>query len=153
MANVKPLVISTTGNITEIGTSDYLDAPNIGKTLTNAVNADAGALTKGDVVYRVSANSVAKADADAIATAWPIVGITYSSTVAVGATGYFQMDGPMTAVLTGATAGTLYFLSGTAGALTTTVPTAASSVVVQMGHAVNATDFFISINQAPIIRT
>ena len=153
MANVKPLVISTTGNITEIGSADFLNAPVVGPVLTTALNDDVGALTKGDVVYRKGTNTVGKADSDAIATAWPIVGITYSATVAVGATGYFQMDGPMTAILSGATAGTLYFLSGTPAALTTTVPTAASSVVVQMGHAINATDFFISINQAPLIRT
>ena len=49
-------------------------------------------------------------------------------------------------VLTGATAGDVYFLStATAGAVTSTVPTGAGNRLVQVGKAKNATDLLIGI--------
>jgi hypothetical protein len=78
----------------------------------------ASGLAAGDWVYVSAANTVAKADADDTSKL-PCIGVIVSKPTST--TCVVQTTGEVT--LSGLTAGALYYLSGTAGAITTTVPT------------------------------
>lgn len=107
-------------------------ADGIGAMPPSGVNVDvtgtAGeALSAGDIAYLSDgSNSKAagqwfKADADfTYASTTPEVGIVVTA-IASGGTGSFRTNGRMTG-LTGLTAGTAYYVSATAGALTSTAP-------------------------------
>lgn len=98
----------------------------------------------GAPVYVTSSGHVGLADADSVATS-DVVGLAIAA-VTSGNTGTYQSDGFVTlanwtAVIGAALliAGTRYYLSDTAGALTATAPTAAGKVVVLVGIAVTTT--------------
>jgi len=96
-------------------------------------------VTIGDPVYfDATNNQVAKADAGSD-TKYESIGVA-KATVTSGNPVEVVATGPA-AVLTGATAGTRYYL-GDAGGLTTTVPAGQKWVVV-VGFAVNATTLFV----------
>jgi len=105
--------------------------------------AGTGGIAQYDVVYISSADTVLKADASAIATA-KVIGMAPSAIVATSS-GVIQEDGVVTGCLTGATAGTPYFLSTTAGLVATTRPTGSGEVVYKIGYAKNATDLHLQI--------
>ena len=99
-------------------------------------------------MYISAAGTVLKADANAVAKA--AVGFVLAS-VANAATGTVYFEGSITG-LTGLTPGATYFLSGAAtGAITTTIPTAAGSIVQQVGVATSATTLTFEAGE-PIVR-
>ena len=91
-------------------------------------------LALGDIVYISAADTVSKADA---AGNYEAIGMART---AIGAAGSVDIcsDGVLTG-MTGLTAGSRYFLSATAGAVTTTAPTGSGSRVVQVGYAKSTT--------------
>lgn len=107
-------------------------------------NGEASPITIGQAVYISGNNTVMLADNDVNAKDDPI-GLVKDASIAAAASGVIFTNGQAAGVLTGATAGTKYFLSDTAGALTTTVPTGSGKNVVFMGYAKNATDLFLRI--------
>jgi len=108
---------------------------------TALTDGSSGALSAGDVVAINGSGQAIQADSDAAATA-NVIGIcTFidggSSTV------YVQQIGNNQSV-SGLTAGTKYYLSGVAGGLTATAPTAAGSVVYQIGYARSSTELIVA---------
>ena len=106
--------------------------------IENAFTA-AEILATGDPVYFDGTNNqVAKGDADGD-TKYQIAGIAKAGVAAAASVEVISL-GPA-AVLTGATAGTQYYL-GDGGGLTTTVPVG-QKWVVSIGWAINATTLFV----------
>ena len=126
------------------GTS-YVDVSSTGtaSSVQNTYTAGAGGIAQYDVVYISAADTVLKGDASAIATA-KIIGFAPSA-ISASSTGAIQENGVLSGVLTGATAGDVYFLSTTAGLISTTRPTGSGEVVQKVGYAKNATDLQIQI--------
>lgn len=101
------------------------------------------ALAAGDPVYWDGANNqVAQADAGADSKAW-VMGVSVGAVLAA-ASGAMVSHGAALGVLSGATAGTPYYLAA-GGGLTTTVP-GAGNRVVQVGFAINASDLWVKIH-------
>lgn len=106
--------------------------------------AAANTVVKGDVVYKTATNDeVAIADADTVSHGTLVVGLANEG-IAGGASGniFVARGQVITAVLTAATSGTVYYLSTTGtstNTLTTTAPTGGPALV-RIGFAVNATD-------------
>ncbi len=97
-------------------------------------------------VVRISANdTVIKAQADSLVNAKGTIGICIDNK-ALGQSVDVQENGVVTGILSGATAGTPYFLSGTvAGVLVTTPPNGSGNTVLMIGYAKNSTDFAVKI--------
>jgi hypothetical protein len=149
----KPLVVNlTTGELEQLSPSDYLDERDI----INISNETGAPLVVGTPVYQsATANEVAKAQANAIATA-KVAGLILDASIADGATGGALTDGRITATTTqwdavtgqtgGLTPGARYFLSAaSAGMLTTTPPSVDGQVIAPIGTARSTTEFEISI--------
>lgn len=111
-------------------------------------NGNAGTISKGQIVYISAANTVDLANASADTTSLGTVGLVYDATIATAVAGKIMTHGVLTG-LTGLTAGATYYLSTTAGALTTTAPSAAASFVVPIGVALSTTSLKVAI-QSPI---
>jgi len=90
----------------------------------------------GDWVYISGASTVAKADADAPLT--PAIGVIVSKETTTSCT--VRVSGLMTG-LTGLTAGSIHYLSATAGAITATAPAAPNAIPV--GVAVSTTSLLV----------
>lgn len=105
---------------------------------TNFV-ADASVAIR-DVVYISASGAVSPADASAEATA-RVVGFATNAAAPAAAVNV-QMDGVLSG-FTGLTVGSQYFLSETAGQVTTTPPTASGSVVVACGYGLTTTKLSI----------
>ena len=88
----------------------------------------------GDAVYLSSANTWSQCDADAEATASGMIGIRVSATEV-------QIGGVYTT--TGLTAASTYYLSTTAGGITTTAPSDTGDIVRIIGYALSTTELFI----------
>lgn len=101
------------------------------------------ALAAVDAVYISAADNVSKADASSEATA-RVIGFNNSGVVADTGTAEICSEGVHSG-FTGLTPGATYFLSETAGLITTTPPSADESVVVQVGYAKSATELHIHI--------
>ena len=153
MAIERPLKINlTTGEIERFGPNDFVNEVDF----TTVQNETGGALVFGTPVFATAiADEVAKADADALATA-KVLGLIADASIADGAAGQALTDGRLSGstaqwdVVTGQTGGltpgSKYYLSaGTAGQLTTTPPTADGHVVAPLGTAKSTTEFEISI--------
>lgn len=136
---------------------EFIIADSTGKLdvsfLPNGVGADAvtlvagEALAAGDMVYITSGGVVMKADATAIGKAARGYVLTAVSNGA-NATVYFDESN---SAVTGLTPGATYYLSATAGALTTTPPTTSGQIVQEIGFATSATNLHVNI-QEPVIR-
>jgi len=114
----------------------------------DAITATAGeALAAGDMVYISNTGTILKADATAPAKAARGYVLTAVSNAA-SATVYF--DESNTSV-SGLTPGATYYLSATAGGVTTTPTTTAGQIVQEVGFAVSATNLHVNI-QEPITR-
>jgi len=107
-------------------------------------NGEATPITLGKVVYISGNNEVKLAKNDDVAKDDP-VGLVGDASIAAAAIGKIWYFGCADGVLTGATAGTKYFLDSVAGGMTATVPTGSGKNVVLMGYAKNATDLFLRI--------
>lgn len=112
-------------------------------------NALCNATVYVGAAVRMSGSTVVNAQANAIANS-RVIGIVIAKPTAT--TCDIQMCGVTTAVLAGLSIGSYYFLSdATAGLITTVVPTAASSVVINIGQPRSSTIFFVQLT-TPIIR-
>lgn len=143
MAIRKPLVI-VAGEIQQLQTGDSIGEVQ----LVNLTNSDAASMVIGEVAYIFAASAVKKARADALGT---MEGFYLAAAgIASAAVGAFQSSGVL-AGLSGLTAGATYYLSAaTAGAMTTTAPTATGQYVVRLGKALSTTEFEIRIER-PIL--
>lgn len=110
----------------------------------------------GQPVYVTGVNTVDLADADSRATA-RVAGLVFTAASA-GNEGAYLAAGRITqANWTGVTGtvslmpGSLYCLSGTAGQLTTTPPSAAGQVVVQCGVALNTETLLLAIEPGVLL--
>ncbi len=148
MAARKPLVLNG-GEIQQIQTGDTLLASVSEVDIISLTNGDAGAHALGDVVYISAADTAKKAQANAIATQNAIAIAT--GAISAAAIGSYQSDGIITG-LAGLTVGAVYYLSAaTAGAMTTTAPSATGQYVVRLGIAISATEFDLRIERSILL--
>lgn len=97
-----------------------------------------------DAVYINAADNVTPAVCTADTTS-QVVGFATAGTAAAGQVN-IKSSGAL-AGFTGLTAGSRYYLGGTAGTISTTVPSASGNSIVQVGYAKNATTLNIQIQQ------
>jgi len=90
--------------------------------------------SNGNAVYLSGADTWTAADASAESTCSKLLGIRISATEV-------QTHGVYTT--TGLTAGSIYYVSETTGAITATQPTTATSIVRVIGYALSTTELFI----------
>ena len=105
-------------------------------------------LAAGDLIYVDATGQAFKADADSSSKAaigFVLAGITS------GGTGTVYFGSGMVTGLTGLTAGSLYFLSSTAGGITTTAPTGAAKIQQQVGRATSATVLYFEPQPAVLL--
>jgi len=156
MAVQKPLVLIN-GQIQQIPPGDTLSAA---ASQVDIVNLTAGVTVgKGCPVYISSANTFNKAGAGASGTS-NVIGLA-SAAITSGTQGPIQTDGVMTATTAewdavagttgGLTAGTTYYLSATAGMLTSIAPSGAGQYVIKIGTALSATDLEITIGDSILL--
>lgn len=155
----RPLKINlTTGEIERFGPNDFVSEVDF-----VTVNNETGSpLVIGTPVYQTAvANEVERADADALATA-KVLGLVADVSIADGASGAVLTDGRISATtgqwdavtgqVGGLTAGSRYYLSaGTAGQMSTTVPSADGHVVAPLGTAKSTTEFEVSIGNRVVL--
>lgn len=100
-----------------------------------------GGVTKGDVVY-ISANNTVLRYSTLTADEYSI-GLALTTEVASASVKVLANDTVLTGVLSGATAGDVYYWNGSA--LSTIVPTGTGGWVIQAGIAKNATDLHVEV--------
>ncbi len=123
-----------------------IEAIEAGAVNSISVDYTAGeALTAGDIVYMKSDGKVYKAQADGTAAEQELYGVAKTS-VSADETVSTSLAG-IEDSFAGLTTGTVYYLSETAGEITSTAPTTSGSVVVRLGVAETST----SINVRPQI--
>jgi len=156
MAIRKPLVIIN-GQMQEAPAGDTLSTASSEVDVVGKANSNAGPLTTGMALYVKSDGSVDKASASS-ATTKRVLGLVKDGSIAAAAQGLVQTDGVLTlsdwTAVTGfaqLTAGAMYFLSATAGQLTTTPPTTAGQYVCSVGMALNQTDFEIDTDRMGVL--
>ena len=88
----------------------------------------------GEVVYLSDSTTWSQADATAESTCSNMLGIRISTTEVLTHGVY---------TTTGLTAGAIYYVSETAGAITTTKPSTSTSIVRVLGYALNTTELFV----------
>lgn len=93
----------------------------------------------GDAVYLSGSNTWSQTDASAEATAKGAIGIRISATDVLTHGVY---------TTTGLTAGATYYLSETAGAITTTAPSTSASIVRVIGYALTTTELLVNTDQS-----
>lgn len=106
------------------------------------------ALTAGNLVYVAAAGTAFKADATS-STKQAVGFVLSSASSGASATVYFG-SGLVTG-LTGLTAGSIYYLSATAGAITTTAPTGTGKIQQQVGIAANTTTLYFEPQPAILL--
>lgn len=159
MAVQKPLVIIS-GQIQQIPAGDTLSAGASEVDVIAKLNANVGAIVIGTPVYPSSATEVDKAGAAAAGTR-KVLGLMQSASTASGASGFVQTDGILTATTgewdavagtTGGLAvGTLYYLSATAGLITSTAPSASGNYVCLVGMALSSTELEIDTERSGVL--
>jgi hypothetical protein len=156
MAVQKPLVIIN-GQVQQIPSGDTLSAASSEVDVVSMTNANAGAITVGMPVYVSAAGSVNKASAGAAGTR-QVLGLVKDASIAAAGSGFIQTDGILasadwTAVVgtTTLTAGSVYYLSATAGQLTTTAPTGSGNYVCKVGVAISTTELEITTDHNGIL--
>jgi len=103
------------------------------------VNYTSAGVTKGDLVY-VSANDTVTTYGT-ITTGVRAIGPAATTVAAAGTVKVLANDTVLTGVLSGATAGTVYYWDGSS--LVTSIPTTSGGYVWQLGVAKNATDLHV----------
>lgn len=93
-------------------------------------------IAQGDIVYIASDAKVDPADADAASTAEPL-GIAQAAAVLDGTVSVLL--GGVSTIHSGLTAGSIYYLSVTAGAISTSAPSGSGDVIVKIGTAISTT--------------
>lgn len=106
------------------------------------------ALSAGDLIYVNASGQMLKADADSAAKA--AVGFVLAS-VANSASGTAYFGSGLVTGLTGLTAGSMYYLSQTAGTITTTAPTGTNVIQQPVGFATSATTLYFEPQRAVLL--
>lgn len=152
MAIKKPLVIGSNGEIEQLQAGDNILAGSTTQSFS-AINENAGAISQGQVVFVSSSGSVNLANNTAEATA-KAIGVVEDASIAPTASGSVLTDGAITVAdwtaIAGAptlTAGSVYFLDGVDGNITTIPPILAGSYVVRIGTAISTTTLEVSISR------
>ena len=152
MAIKKPLVIGSNGEIEQLQAGDNILAGSTTQSFS-AINENAGAISQGQVVFVSSSGKVNLANNAAEATA-KAIGVVEDASIASRASGSVLTDGTITVAdwtaIAGAstlTAGSVYFLDGVDGNITTTPPTLAGSYIVRIGTAISTTTLEVSISR------
>jgi len=129
------------------------------KSLTNA---ESGTLVPGTTVYLFSASSAKKTVVTALATAYclGLVAASNGAGILTTAAGSIQVNGEVTLTTAewdaiagttgGLTAGTVYYASATAGALTSTLPAVTGNFDTTVGIALSATTLLLKQQTAPV---
>lgn len=102
-----------------------------------------GGVTKGDLVYISGNNTILPYGT--ITQGQHCVGLAKTTEIATATVKVLANDTVLTGVLSGATAGTPYYWTGSA--YSTTMPATASSYVWEVGIAKNATDLSVEVRQ------
>lgn len=118
------------------------EAPKVENTLTTVTDATAN----GDPVCIVGNGLVRKAVANGDDARARVIGIIRTGAGAAGATPEVVSQGLCDGVLTGATAGTAYYLDSAGGITPTFGDIGAGERVVRVGYAYNATDLWVHID-------
>ena len=150
----KVLVLGANGEIEQLQAGDTVDIVASSNQQFSATNQSGVAITIGQPVYIIAADTVDLALADAKATSG-VIGLVLDDTIASSAIGTILTDGILTSTdwtaAVGAatlTAGSVYFLSDTTvGTLTTTAPTTAGSFLTRVGTAISTTTLEVTINR------
>lgn len=139
-------------NTTNISQSTATTLQGVLDDLSNAIEDDdsvsytaAANVAKGDLVYVSGNNAVTKLPVSGGASNNRGIGLASATVASSGTVKVLADDEVVTGVLTGATAGTPYYWTGTA--LSDTAPTAGGSMVWEVGVAKNATDLHVGIRQ------
>lgn len=158
MAVQKPLVI-VAGQIQQIPAGDTLSAA-ASEVGVFSKNSATQTVVIGCPVYAASATTVEKASASAVGTL-KVIGLMQSVSTGVGVAGFVQEDGILTATtgqwdaVAGTTGGltfnTAYYLSATAGLLTSTPPAASGNYVKRIGIAISTTELQIQIDHTDVL--
>ena len=148
-----------TGFAQYVGVNSGSISQSSGTNLQTVLNDISAALDSDDSVSYTAAANVAKGDLlyvsgnDAV-TKLPVtggasnnsgIGLAHATVSAAGTVRALADDEIVAGVLTGATAGTRYYWTGTA--ISATAPTAGGSMVWEIGVAKNATDLHVGIRQ------
>ena len=159
MASQKPLVIIN-GQVQQLPAGDTLNASINEVDVVAMTNANASSITIGQPVYVSSAGSVNLASASASGTC-KVLGLVRDASIAAASSGYVQTDGIITAQTSdwdavtgdsgGLTAGAVYFLSTTAGGLTTAAPSGSGNFVIKVGMAVSSTELEIDTDRGGVL--
>lgn len=160
MAVKKPLVMGADGRPQVLQAGDTLLATSSSTDLMAMTNGEAGAVVIGAPVYIFGANTIKKAQANAVGAA-NTFGLVYDTTIANGAVGQIAKNGLVSATTAqwdavtgqtgGLTPGANYFLDATtSGKITTTPPATAGQIVLELGTAISTTDFDVDI-QTPYL--
>ena len=140
-ANLNTLTAGSSSNADALHIHSVVAAPSA-QCVENAL-AVAEAIAKADPVYQSTTNDrVGKADASNDAKS-RVIGVARLAQATIGNTAPIVSAGPVSTVLTSATAGDAYYLQ-TGGGMSTSIP-GAGLRVVQVGIAKNATDLFVRI--------
>ena len=139
-------VLTTNG----LGVATFQDVPTSSATKICTSYTASGAIADRDAVYISGASTVSVADASAESTA-RVIGFA-DGAIADTASGDICHDGVLDS-FSGLTAGSRYFLSETAGQITTTPPTADDANVIQVGYAKSATELHIDIEYIVCVET
>lgn len=160
-----PSITSTATELNKLdGAGATVTATNL-NTLTDGSNADSlhthaaadatqvvqnytagtGGVAQYEPVYVSANDTVLPGDASAISTS-RIIGLAPSA-ISAAASGSIVVNGTITGVGTGWTAGAPVFLSETAGNLTQTAPSTSGAVIIRVGYAKNGTDLAMNIGE------
>lgn len=139
--NLNTLTAGSSSNADALHTHSLPTVPYAGR--IEGLYAVVEAVTAGDPVYQSTTNDqVGLGDCGNDAKS-RIIGVARTGQATPGSSAPIVTAGPCAGVLTGATAGTPYYLASSGG-LTSTVP-GAGKRVIQVGVAKNATDLFVRI--------
>ena len=154
MALKKVLVLGANGEIEQLQAGDTVDIVASSNQLFSATNQYGAAITIGQPVYIIAADTVDLALADAQATSG-VIGLVSDASIDSTDVGTILTDGILTSTdwteVVGAatlTVGSVYFLSDVdAGMLTTTAPTTTGSFVTRVGTAISTTTLEVTISR------
>jgi hypothetical protein len=135
---------------------EALENDSLSHRYKSLTNAESGTLVPGTAVYLFSASSVKKtAPASSLATAYclGLVAASNGAGILTTAAGSIQCNGEVTLTTAqwdaiagttgGLTAGTVYYASATAGALTSTLPAATGNFDTTVGIALSSTTLLL----------
>lgn len=159
MAIVKPLVLSSSGQLQQLQSGDSLADQ---ATQFQLVNDEATAVVCGSAVYSDAAGGFKKAIANAALTQKVIGLVAQTPSIANGVAGAVALDDVLTLTtaqwdaVTGGSGGlvfnTIYYLDPTtAGHITSTAPSTIGQFIVEIGRALSTVDMKINIKPSILL--